>query len=140
MSAEPSGSSGHEGEAGDRPVYSEIIITCTPQILQGMVAAYETAIAQAAGELPVLILWWGQASKSRQGTIVLEWLGRVPASFLHDLYIDEEVLDYCCYEDDRVSIGDDLTPTPPNLSTDHERAFSTNGLPAQPDAERSEKE
>lgn len=85
-----------------QPCVTEIVLTCSPQILAGMVAAYQTAIEDAGGDLPLQILWWGQSRKYGHGSIVLEWSGKVSEAFLHDLVIDEEVFDYLIYEDDRV--------------------------------------
>lgn len=111
------------------PCVTEIIITCSPQILHGMVAAYETAIEQAAGELPLLILRWGRSQKYKRGTIVLEWLGKVPVSFLDSLDIDEEVLDYSFYEDERMSIDSEQEPVLP-AQIDQETGHFTNALPS----------
>ncbi len=96
----------HEnGRAVEAPALcvTEIVLTCSPRVLHGMVAAYQTAIEQAAGDLPIILLWWGISSKYGHGNIVLEWQGKVPPSFLDSLDIDAEVLDYMVYEDDRVA-------------------------------------
>lgn len=105
-----------------------------------MVAAFETAIAQADGDYPLIVLWSGLSSKDGHGTIVLEWPEKVPQALLHDLHINKEVLDFVLYEDERVIIEHNEEPLPTvqetEMVTQEEDRTRASRAADRPDAHR----
>lgn len=78
--------------------YADIVIFCHPRNVRNLVQALEAQIKQAAGELPMFVLWSGVSGVLHQGVIVLEWKGKITPAFLHNLNIDHEIFDYVIYD------------------------------------------
>ena len=95
-----SGAQATEAAQEREPVtsYTDIVIFCHPRNVRNLVQALEVQIKQAAGELPMFVLWSDVSGVLHQGVIVLEWKGKITPAFLHHLSIDHEIFDYVVYD------------------------------------------
>lgn len=83
-----------EGGGGHQNKSSKIVLFCDPRHAQGMAQAFKSEISDAAGALPMRVISTGYTSKRLLGCLILEWFGPVTTEMLHNLNIDEDILDY----------------------------------------------
>lgn len=74
----------------------DIVIVCASRLAAGMGQAFQVQLAEQA--LPASVIWFGISAKYQQGIVVLEWEGEVPSSFVQQLEIDTDIIDYMLYE------------------------------------------
>ncbi|HET8844140.1 MAG TPA: hypothetical protein VFN35_21920 [Ktedonobacteraceae bacterium] len=77
--------------------YTDIILYCHPNKAREIAQAFELEITHASGALPMIVRSVSLSLKRHQGVIVLEWEGTVTDHFLHNLAIDEDIIDYSLY-------------------------------------------
>ena len=85
------------GEASE-PIAYDIVVLCHPRNVSNLVQTFEYEIKDAAGALPLSVLWSGLSGGLHQGVIVLEWQGKLTPRFLQNLSIDQEIFDYIIYD------------------------------------------